>query len=342
MAARGWQYRAMRYEPSQRLLRLARHLAASRAGLTLDEMAAELEVGLRTAERLRDSLAAMFPQMECWDDDERVRRWRLPGSALVGVVEPRPEAVAAIEISVRVRKSRRGRPRGVAAGGVDHVEGCDAVFAPRRTGYRRADGGRGHRNAAGAAAGDRGGCAADLAPGDPRHAARGRPVRRQRRGEAGCTHPLPLRHPLWRARVAGYACGRAAEMRLWRLEATAKRPDASMRIATYNVNGVNGRLPNLLAWLEEAAPDVVCLQELKAPDEKFPAEAIRAAGYGAIWHGQKSWNGVAILARGAAPTEIRRGLPGDPDDTHSRFIEATIDGMIVGCLYLPNGNAMGR
>jgi predicted DNA-binding transcriptional regulator YafY len=101
MAARGWQHRSMRYEPSQRLLRLARHLAASRTGLTLDEMAAELEVGRRTAERLRDSLAAMFPQMECWDDDERVRRWRLPGSALVGVVEPRPEAVAAIEISAR-------------------------------------------------------------------------------------------------------------------------------------------------------------------------------------------------------------------------------------------------
>jgi predicted DNA-binding transcriptional regulator YafY len=101
MAAKGGQRRAMRYEPSQRLLRLARHLAASRAGLTLDEMAAELEVGRRTAERLRDSLAAMFPQMECWDDDERVRRWRLPGSALVGVVEPRPEAVAAIEISAR-------------------------------------------------------------------------------------------------------------------------------------------------------------------------------------------------------------------------------------------------
>ena len=101
MAARGWQHRVMRYEPSQRLLRLARHLAASRAGLTLDEMASELEVGRRTAERLRDSLGAMFPQMEYWDDDERVRRWRLPGSALVGVVEPRPEAVAAIEISAR-------------------------------------------------------------------------------------------------------------------------------------------------------------------------------------------------------------------------------------------------
>ena len=83
---------------------------------------------------------------------------------------------------------------------------------------------------------------------------------------------------------------------------------------------------------------MVCLQEAKAPDEKFPETAIRAAGYGAIWHGQKSWNGVAILARGAEPMEIRRGLPGDPDDTHSRYIEAAIDGMTVGCLYLPNGN----
>jgi exodeoxyribonuclease-3 len=111
-----------------------------------------------------------------------------------------------------------------------------------------------------------------------------------------------------------------------------------VKIATYNVNGVNGRLPNLLAWLGEASPDVVCLQELKAPDEKFPAAPIRAAGYGPIWHGQKSWNGVAILARGAEPVETRRGLPGDPDDTHSRYIEATIKGLVVGCLYLPNGN----
>jgi exodeoxyribonuclease-3 len=111
-----------------------------------------------------------------------------------------------------------------------------------------------------------------------------------------------------------------------------------MRIATYNVNGINGRLANLLGWLEEAAPDVVCLQELKAPDEKFPASALHAAGYGAVWHGQKSWNGVGILARGAAPEETRRGLPGEPDDTHSRYIEAAIGGLIVGCLYLPNGN----
>jgi exodeoxyribonuclease III len=111
-----------------------------------------------------------------------------------------------------------------------------------------------------------------------------------------------------------------------------------MKLATYNVNGVNGRLPNLVAWLKKAAPDVVCLQELKAPDEKFPIDAIRSAGYGAVWHGQKSWNGVAILARGVDPVESRRGLPGDPDDIHSRYIEAAIDGLVVGCLYLPNGN----
>ena len=98
-----------------------------------------------------------------------------------------------------------------------------------------------------------------------------------------------------------------------------------MKIATFNVNGVNGRLPVLLRWLEEAAPDVVCLQELKAPPEKFPEAAIRAAGYGAIWQGQKSWNGVAILARGAEPIETRRGLPGDPDDAHSRYIEAAVE-----------------
>ncbi|MBK8209499.1 MAG: exodeoxyribonuclease III [Rhodospirillales bacterium] len=111
-----------------------------------------------------------------------------------------------------------------------------------------------------------------------------------------------------------------------------------MKIATYNVNGVNGRLPVLLRWLKEAAPDVVCLQELKAPQEKFPEAAIRDAGYGAIWHGQKSWNGVAILVRAGQPHEIRRALPGDPDDAHSRYIEAAVKGILIGCLYLPNGN----
>ena len=111
-----------------------------------------------------------------------------------------------------------------------------------------------------------------------------------------------------------------------------------MKIATYNVNGVNGHLPVLLRWLEESKPDVACLQELKAPQEKFPLEAIQAAGYNAIWHGQKSWNGVAILSRHHEISEIRRTLPGDPEDMHSRYIEAVINNITVGCLYLPNGN----
>jgi len=111
-----------------------------------------------------------------------------------------------------------------------------------------------------------------------------------------------------------------------------------MKIATYNVNGVNGRLPVLLKWLEETQPDVVCLQELKAPQEKFPEQALLDAGYNAIWLGQKSWNGVAILSRGYEIKELKRGLPGDEEDLHSRYIEAMINGVVVGCLYLPNGN----
>ena len=111
-----------------------------------------------------------------------------------------------------------------------------------------------------------------------------------------------------------------------------------MKIVTYNINGIGARLPNLLRWLKETSPDVVCLQELKAPQENFPEAAIREAGYGVIWHGQKSWNGVAILARGCEPAEIRRALPGDPEDAHSRYIEATVRGVTIGCLYLPNGN----
>ncbi|MEO6217718.1 MAG: exodeoxyribonuclease III [Sphingomonas sp.] len=111
-----------------------------------------------------------------------------------------------------------------------------------------------------------------------------------------------------------------------------------MKIATYNVNGINGRLPVLLRWLGEGRPDVVCLQELKAPQEKFPLSAIEDAGYQAIWHGQKSWNGVAILSRAGAPVETRRGLPGDPEDLHSRYIEAAVNGVLVAGLYLPNGN----
>jgi exodeoxyribonuclease III len=111
-----------------------------------------------------------------------------------------------------------------------------------------------------------------------------------------------------------------------------------MKIATYNVNSVNARLPVLLRWLAESQPDIACLQELKAPQDKFPEKAIRDAGYGVIWHGQKSWNGVAILAKGKDPVETQRGLPGDPEDIHSRYIEASVGDILIGCLYLPNGN----
>ena len=111
-----------------------------------------------------------------------------------------------------------------------------------------------------------------------------------------------------------------------------------MKIATFNVNGVNGRLPVLLDWLQSAKPDVACLQELKAPQEKFPMDAIRDAGYGAIWLGQKSWNGVAILARGETPQATQAGLPAEPDSAHSRYIEASVNGILIGCIYLPNGN----
>ncbi len=111
-----------------------------------------------------------------------------------------------------------------------------------------------------------------------------------------------------------------------------------MKIATYNVNGVNGRLPVLLKWLKEAEPDIVCLQELKCPQEKFPIEEINNAGYNAIWKGQKSWNGVAILAKGHEITEVQNTLPGDSDDEQSRYIEAIINKIVICCLYLPNGN----
>ena len=111
-----------------------------------------------------------------------------------------------------------------------------------------------------------------------------------------------------------------------------------MKIGTYNVNSIGSRLTNLLEWLEREAPEIACLQELKTPDNRFPAAAIRKAGYGCIWHGQVSYNGVAILAKGIEPVEMRRGLPGDPDDAHSRYIEAEVHGITVACLYLPNGN----
>lgn len=111
-----------------------------------------------------------------------------------------------------------------------------------------------------------------------------------------------------------------------------------MQIATYNVNGISSRLPVLLRWLQEFSPDIACLQELKAPQEKFPIEAIRDAGYNAIWHGQKSWNGVAILAKDMEITEHCRVLSGDEEDTQSRYIEAEVNGITIACIYLPNGN----
>jgi exodeoxyribonuclease-3 len=119
----------------------------------------------------------------------------------------------------------------------------------------------------------------------------------------------------------------------WRL-----RDDDTVKIATFNVNGIKTRLPNLLQWLQREQPDIACLQELKALGDAFPVTELRAAGYHALWRGQRSWNGVAILARGAEPVEIRRDLPGDPADDHSRYLEAAVDGIVVVCLYLPNGN----
>ncbi|MEN2785677.1 exodeoxyribonuclease III [Sphingomonas qilianensis] len=113
-----------------------------------------------------------------------------------------------------------------------------------------------------------------------------------------------------------------------------------MKIVTFNINGIKARLPRLLEYLVEQQPDVVCLQELKTSDETFPIEDIRAAGYGALWHGQKSWNGVAILARGSDPVERQRGLDGEPEDEHSRYLEAEVNGVVVASIYLPNGNPL--
>jgi exodeoxyribonuclease-3 len=111
-----------------------------------------------------------------------------------------------------------------------------------------------------------------------------------------------------------------------------------LKVASYNINGINGRLPILLKWLEQAKPDIVCLQELKAPNERFPLQDIQAAGYQAIWSGQKSWNGVAILSRSLPIQELRRTLPGDKNDNHSRYLEAIVGKMVIACLYCPNGN----
>ena len=121
-------------------------------------------------------------------------------------------------------------------------------------------------------------------------------------------------------------------------EKRSRAAPSNIIVATYNVNGVNGRLPRLLEWLRETSPDVVCLQELKTDDTKFPAQAIAEAGYGAIWHGQRSHHGVAILAKDETPTELRRGLPGESADPQTRYLEATTKGIVIASVYLPNGN----
>jgi exodeoxyribonuclease-3 len=111
-----------------------------------------------------------------------------------------------------------------------------------------------------------------------------------------------------------------------------------VKIVTYNVNGIKARLPRVVEYLTEDQPDIVCLQELKSSDETFPLAEIEAAGYGAIWHGQKAWNGVAVLAKGTTPVERQRGLAGEPEDEHSRYLECEVGGLVVASLYLPNGN----
>ena len=112
----------------------------------------------------------------------------------------------------------------------------------------------------------------------------------------------------------------------------------ALKIATFNINGIRSRLPALIAWLEREKPDIACLQELKAPDPQFPRDALEAVGYGCLYQGEPSWNGVASLARGSEPLEVRRGLPGMEADEQSRYLEAAVQGLVIGCLYLPNGN----
>ena len=114
-----------------------------------------------------------------------------------------------------------------------------------------------------------------------------------------------------------------------------------MKIVSYNLNGIRARLPRLIEYLEEQKPDAICLQEIKCADDSFPAEEIAATGYRGVWHGQKGFNGVAVLTPGVEPVVRRVGLPGDPDDTHSRYIEAVVDDVIVASIYLPNGNPVG-
>jgi len=121
-------------------------------------------------------------------------------------------------------------------------------------------------------------------------------------------------------------------------ESSGYRPGANLRLASFNINGIKARLPRLLEWLEETRPAVACLQEIKTQDEGFPAAEFEKIGYGAIWHGQKGFNGVAMLADGAVPAEVQRGLAGDPEDVHSRYLEADVFGLRIAGIYLPNGN----
>src|SRR5665213_9839 len=115
-----------------------------------------------------------------------------------------------------------------------------------------------------------------------------------------------------------------------------------MKIVTYNLNGIRARLPRLIEYLSEQKPDLLCLQEIKCADEAFPIEDLRAAGYDGHWHGQKGFNGVAVLAPAGRDLKLRRtGLPGDADDAHSRYLEAELEGLVIGSIYLPNGNPVG-
>src|ERR1700726_1833306 len=146
-------------------------------------------------------------------------------------------------------------------------------------------------------------------------------------GSTGAARPRPPPILAWLRRASGHFYFRASNF-----------ATLFMKIATFNINNINRRLPNLLRWLREAKPDVICLQELKSSDAEFPASAIDKAGYGAVWRGQRTWNGVAILARNADPVLIKTELPGDPEDREARYIEAAVKGVIVTSLYLPNGN----
>ena len=111
-----------------------------------------------------------------------------------------------------------------------------------------------------------------------------------------------------------------------------------MKIATFNINNVRKRLPNLLDWLGSAKPDIVCLQELKTAQREFPVQDIKSAGYQAVWKGEKTWNGVAILSNVGNPIATTTSLPGNPSDHQSRYVEAAIGGILIGCIYAPNGN----